>query len=341
MRKIKIKQGTLSWEKLRETRIGSSEIFDIVRYYATDRELANAGINAERFREEEPYTTAWALYHKLLADGIYQKEVLAPEFADYGHAVEPYGVKILSESRSKKVIAGEVYIDDFLIASLDVSGVAEEIDIRPYDYGEGMPKIGDRFVCEQKSMTPQARKGGIPFKYIIQAQYQIEKTKADFYILQIMTLKEDTPFIRGRICQMGKASRFKHLDNNLIVEHYYFKDNVHLGRLIDVCIERFLEDVINRREPRAFIENDLQANIIKSIRLNSKFDYSKRVKYNLINFAKLKEEENKAIKRRKDEQQKIVDLAKENNACNFYDDSGYRASFSKSGSLLLKEPEVG
>ena len=341
MRKIKIKQGTLSWEKLRETRIGSSEVFDIVRYYATDRELQNAGINAERFREEEPYTTAWALYHKLLADGIYQKEALAPEFAEYGHAVEPYGVKILSESRSKKVIAGEVYIDDFLIASLDVSGVAEDIDIRPFDYGTGTPKLGQRFVCEQKTMTPQKRKGGIPFKYIIQAQYQIEKTKADFYILQIMTLKEDTPFIRGRICQMGKASRFKHLDNNLKVEHYYFKNNIHLGRLIDVCIERFLKDVSNRNEPRAFIENDLQSNIIKSIRLNTNFDYSKRVLYDLKNYALLKEKENKAIERRKREQQKIIDLAMENNSCNFYDNNGFRASFSKSGSLLLKEPEVG
>ena len=81
MKKVKLKQNTLSWEKARSTRIGSSEVFDIVRYYASDDELQNCGINAERFREESPYTTAWALYHKILNDGVYKREELAPEYA--------------------------------------------------------------------------------------------------------------------------------------------------------------------------------------------------------------------------------------------------------------------
>lgn len=50
MQKIKIKQNTLGWEKLREQRIGSSEVFDLVRYYATDEELQNCGISADKFR---------------------------------------------------------------------------------------------------------------------------------------------------------------------------------------------------------------------------------------------------------------------------------------------------
>ena len=66
MKKAKLKQGTLAWEKAKATRIGSSEIFDIVKYYATDEELQNCGINAEDFRLEKPYTTVWALYHKIL-----------------------------------------------------------------------------------------------------------------------------------------------------------------------------------------------------------------------------------------------------------------------------------
>ena len=108
MKKIKLKQGTLLWEKARATRIGSSEVFDIVRYYASDDELQNCGINAEDFRNEKPYTTAWALYHKLMDDGIYKKEALDPEYAEYGHAVEPYGVYVLQKGRAKKLRPGEV-----------------------------------------------------------------------------------------------------------------------------------------------------------------------------------------------------------------------------------------
>jgi hypothetical protein len=85
--KTKLKQGTIAWEQARDTRIGSSDIFDIVKYYATDDELQNCGINAEAFREENPYTTAWALYHKMKRDGLFHREELPPELADYGHTV--------------------------------------------------------------------------------------------------------------------------------------------------------------------------------------------------------------------------------------------------------------
>lgn len=71
MNKTSLKQGTLAWDNARATRIGSSEVFDIVRYYATDDELQNCGFNAEAVRAEKPYTTAWALYHKMLNDGIF------------------------------------------------------------------------------------------------------------------------------------------------------------------------------------------------------------------------------------------------------------------------------
>ena len=108
MKRINVKQGTLAWEKARQNRIGGSEVFDIVRYYATDQELQNCGFNAEDFRSEKPYTTAWALYHKVLNDGLYHKEELAPEFAEYGHAIEPYGVYVMNRRRVKKLKPGRV-----------------------------------------------------------------------------------------------------------------------------------------------------------------------------------------------------------------------------------------
>lgn len=341
MNKVKLKQNTLSWEKARSTRIGSSEVFDIVRYYASDDELQNCGINAERFREESPYTTAWALYHKILNDGIFKREELAPEYAEYGHAVEPYGLRVLQRGRSRKLKAGEVYADDRLIASVDISGLAEEVDIKPFDYGNGYPRIGQRFVCEQKSMMPRMIKNGVPFKYIIQAQYQIMQTEADFFILQIMILKDDTVFNRGKICQMSPSKRYKYLDdNNMDVMHLYFQNNVQLSCLIKVCLDRFFEDIDNQNEPTPFIVDDSTRNIMQSIWLNSAFDSKKRLEWDLEEYVMTKSKLDLLERRRKGIIQGLVELAMKNNACIFDSPTGHTAKFSRDGKFLIKDPEV-
>lgn len=337
MKKIKLKQGTLTWEKIKSTRIGGSEVFDLVRYYAADEELSNCGINAEDFRAEKPYTTAWAMYHKLVNDGLYNKETLSPEFADYGHAVEPYGVYVLQQNRNHKLRPGEVYVNDKLIASLDISGTAEEIDEILFDYGTGTPKAGQKFVCEQKTMQPQMIKNGVPFKYIIQAQYQIMQTKADFFILQFMVLKEDTPFIRGRICEMSKKKRFAYLDDNMLVKHLYFKNNPALGELIKVCIERFFEAVNAKKEPTPFLECDSKRNVIESIRLNSLYNDEKKQPYDLEKYIIAKHSEDEAKKAKDAELEKIFECAVENNACRFVSPDGSTAKFSKSGAFLVSE----
>jgi hypothetical protein len=342
MKRVKLKQGTLAWEKARATRIGSSEVFDIVKYYASDEELQNCGINAEDFRAEKPYTTVWALYHKVLNDGLYHKEVLPPEFAEYGHAVEPYGVRVLQKGRAKRLKPGEVYASDRLIASLDIAGVAEDIDtVKTFDYGYGHPRKGQRFVCEQKTMLPQMIKNGLPFKYIIQAQYQITHTKADFYILQLMVLKgEDTPFVRGKICQMPYSKRYKHLDNNMNVSHYYFQNNEHLAQLIQECLKRFFGDVDTRKEPTPFIVYDTPRNIIESVRLNALYNDKLVYDFDLTEYVEAKKAEEDAELKRKAILQRIVELAKENNACRFRSPDGVTAKFAKDGSFRMKFPEV-
>ena len=342
MKRVKLKQGTLAWEKARATRIGSSEVFDIVKYYASDEELQNCGINAEGFRAEKPYTTVWALYHKVLNDGLYHKEVLPPEFAEYGHAVEPYGVRVLQRGRTKKLKPGEVFVSDRLIASLDIAGTAEAFDIiRPFDYGNGYPRKGQKFVCEQKTMLPQMIKNGLPYKYIIQAQYQITHTKADFYILQLMVLKgDDTPFERGRICQMPYSKRYKYLDENMSVSHYYFRNNEHLAQLIKECLSRFFADVDAKKEPTPFVAYDTPKNIIESIRLNSLYNDKLKLNYELADYIEAKKAEEQAELKRKQILQSIVELAKENNACKFVSSDGTIGAFAKDGSFRLRFPEV-
>lgn len=339
MNKSNLKQGTLKWEKARTTRIGSSEVFDIIRYYATDEELQNCGINAENLRVEKPYSTAWALYHKLQNDNIFQRQELPPELAEYGHAVEPYGVKVLQEGRRRKLKAGEVYISDRLIASLDVSGISEEIDERPFDYGSGSVRACKRFVCEQKSMMPNVLKNGLPIKYIIQAQYQITMTNADFYILQIMVLDNDTVFERGKIVQMSRAKRAEYLKDKLTVTHLYFQNNEHLAMLIKTCLDRFFADVNNHREPTPFIIHDSQKNIIDSIRINTFYNKNLTLDLDLSEYIEAKEKADNAEYERKASLQKIIEAAKEFNASRFRSIDGTTASFSSSGAFLLKAPK--
>ena len=342
MNKTNLKQGTIDWEKAKATRIGGSEVFDIVRYYATDEELQNCGINSESFKNEKPYTTAWALYHKILNDGIYQKEELAPEFSEYGHAVEPYGLAILQTGRSRKLKAGEVYASERLIASLDISGISEEIDRKPFNYGNGFVRVGKKFVCEQKSMLPSVVKNGLPYKYIIQAQYQITMTKADFYILQIMLLKNDTIFERGKITQMSRKKRIEYLKDKMDVNILYFDNNPHLSALIKTCIERFFNDVESLKEPTPYLSADNQKNIIESIRINSSYNPELTLRANLEDFAKAKENYDAAEKVRRDCLQKIIEQAKEYNASRFICETAdkiYTGSFSAAGAFLLKEKD--
>ena len=151
-----------------------------------------------------------------------------------------------------------------------------------------------------------------------------------------MILNEDTPFIRGKICQMSRKKKFEYLDANMKVMHFYFKNNAHLSKLIEVCLERFFEDVKNKKEPLPFIECDSQQNIIESIRLNSAFDDEKKICYDLSHFMSAKKQEDTAEEEKKNELQKIIELAKQNNAVSFYGTNAV-GKFSKNGRFLTKE----
>ena len=234
-----------------------------------------------------------------------------------------------------------MFIDNRLIASLDVRGTAEDIDMIDFHYGHGIPRTGEKFVCEQKSINPQIIKNGLPFKYIMQAQYQIIMTKCNFYILQLMVLKEDTVFIRGKICQMSRKKKYDYLNKNMSVSHYYFKNNEHLAQLIAACLERFFHAVDNHKEPTAFIEYDKTRHILESIRINTYFNKDLTLPYDLTTYLCLKEKEDIAIKNRKDELQRIVELAKEFNTSRFQSDNGLTASFSADGKFLIKKPKEG
>lgn len=338
MDKVKLAQNTLQWEQARETRIGSSEVFDIVRYYARPDELQNCGISAEKMMEEAPYTSAWALYHKMQGDGLYQREALAPEYAEYGHAVEPYGVYVLQKGRKHRLKPGEVYASQRLIASLDIAGVSEACDCVPFDAGHGMAGIGKRFVCEQKSMHPNRYKAGLPIKYIVQAQYQAAMVNADFFIIQVMVLHNDTVFERGKVTQMSLAQRKKYLPEHMDVHHRYFRYNEALAALITVCLERFFADVDAHREPTPYIDQDSTGHIISSIRSNTCFNPDSVIPFDLAPYVEAKARQDAADRERKAALQAIVEKAKALNAVRFMAADGTSASFSKDGKFLIRPP---
>lgn len=339
MDKVKLTQGTLQWEQARETRIGSSEVFDIVRYYASPDELQNCGINAEKIMEEAPYTSAWALYHKMRQDGLYHREALAPEYAEYGHAVEPYGLHVLQKGRAHKLKPGEVYASDRLIASLDIAGISESCDCIPFDVGYGMAAAGRRFLCEQKSMHPDRYKAGLPIKHIIQAQYQAAMVSADFFVIQVMVLHNDTVFERGKVTQMSLAQRKKYLAENMDVHHIYFRYSEALASLITVCLERFFSDVDSGNEPTPYIETDSTKNIISSIRSNTYFNKDGTVQVDLVPYLEAKDRQEKAEQERKAILQDVIGVAKASNVVKFMGPDGTSASFSKDGKFLVKLPK--
>lgn len=340
MKKMKIKQGTRAWEQAKETRIGSSEVFDIVRYYATDTELQNCGLDAKTFKEELPFVSTWALYHKLLKDGIYQKPILNPALGEYGLAMEQYGLKLLQENRQNKLKKGQVYISDKLIASLDIDGISEDIDVRDFDFGNGQIKPGEKFVCEQKTISPF--KDHLPLKYVIQAQYQITMSKHKFFMLQLMILDNDTDFERGKIVSLANTSKAKFLDyvkDKVKVQYVYFNHNEALSQLIKSCLERFLKDVESRKEPMPYVQIDNVSNILVSIRQNSFYNPDLVKEIDLSEFAAAKKLCDDA-KRQKDEaMQKIIEFAMQNNCSRFVSPSGHTASFASNGRFLLKEPK--
>jgi hypothetical protein len=272
----------------------------------------------------------------LLKDGLFQRAELEPALAEYGHAMEHYGRGLLQYDRANKLKHGTVYADNRCIASLDIEGTAEMMDqMHGFDFGSQHISIGDKFVCEQKTLFQYKDK--LPVKYVIQAQFQITMTKKDFFILQVMILKNDTEFERGKITMLAEKSPAKlaeYLEGKVAVNHYYFANNEALAVLIKLCLERFFADVDKRREPQAFIETDSQKNIILSLRANSFYNDKMVLDFDLTRYAQLKDAEKAAEQARLDELQKIVDLARANNASRFKCDT-YTAQFSANGSFLV------
>jgi hypothetical protein len=187
---------------------------------------------------------------------------------------------------------------------------------------------------------PAKLKKGLPIKYILQAQYQIAMTNADFFILQLMVLNNDTPYERGCISSMTRKKMNAYLDENMTVTHLYFQNNEHLAMLIKSCLDRFFTDVDSSKEPTPYIVNDKVKNIIESLRANTFYNDSLVLDFELGKYIKAKAESDRTESERKAILQGIIETAMKHNASRFKSEDGTTASFDKRGAFLVKEKKA-
>jgi len=89
MKQLTLKQNTQNWLDYKKDKIGSSEIFGLIRYYITDQELQNVGINSDQF-SEDPYVTAFQLYHKFKNPAIYIEPGFDEHLGKFGKRIEEF-----------------------------------------------------------------------------------------------------------------------------------------------------------------------------------------------------------------------------------------------------------
>lgn len=231
-------------------RIGSSEIFSLVQHYLTDQELLNFGIQPASVRGEEPFRTAFYLYHKV-RETLPRVIELPRSMGDFGLAAEFVAEKWLKDSgydvsRPDQCVSGNcVASADFMLKSpttINQDGVI-------------IPPNTD-FIVENKTFVPQMLKKvkaeGIPFKYICQLQYQLWLYGVRAGAFSSLELFDDTADERAYIAGVFAGSKAKGLRqfyarfNKSLVFMEYRQE---FGPMFELVLKRFFDDVNSNHEP--------------------------------------------------------------------------------------------
>jgi len=266
MKKINVKQRSLGWYNLRATRIGASEAWGILRYYATEQELLNVGIDPLEAKQEVPYSTSYRLYKKMI--GTPEDSKISIYDAQFGEAME-FWVK--SKFTSKP--SSNVYIDKNNIVSLDIAG------------GSGAPWVAP--IIEIKTRREIADKPLLSWRIQMSLQCRAEGS-SECGLLQIALFGFDE-VLRGRVgfaYEKLNHKKFLEFMENLekeIVFDLYQRDD-RLLALYDVCMERFLKDVSDKNPPIPVIAEEPTTAAIGEL-IGS---YTGQTEYNLKRYLKLK-----------------------------------------------------
>lgn len=262
MRELVVKQGSKNWLKEKMSMIGSSEIFGLISYYITERELQNMGINTDDFTDK-PYVSAFELYHKIKNPHLYIGNRLSKSRSMFGKRGEQIIFEILSKNPeyNSTYKRGGVYASDngISIASLDIEACAHSNDII-FDCNRLPISLLDEpnYFIEVKFESPFNNSSDhIDWKFIFQIQYQMF-VNPSFSWGQIISveLNEDNEFTRGYMVGLSMKQAVKFVKENAKIKKTVFKRREDYQILIELALDRFMSDIRSSKEP----EVDMGAN---------------------------------------------------------------------------------
>lgn len=264
--RVNLEQGSDAWHEAREKRIGSSEIFGLVKYYITEKELLNVGINPETFTEK-PYVSAFELFYKFKAPGMYIGKVLRREYDIFGKRVEAMARDYLRQEGISTIRRGGVYIDGDRIASLDIEATRKTTDIiqdingsyiDPVQYPEYIIEIKGKY----EGMDPEKP---IDWRHIFQVQYAMRLSGTKWCELFCASLINDNMFERGYISALSKRRAIAYLNEQTEISRYYMIYREDYQLIMDLALERFFSDVLSNNPP-AFDDvknNEMVYNLVR------------------------------------------------------------------------------
>lgn len=267
---MKIKYKSLAWEQARGKRIGSSEVFGLIQYYATDNELLNVGIDPIEFRRENAFYSAFFLYHKMIGTDGLKSESLPISLGEYGLASEAWAEHILK----KQGITAEsqaVYVTDRCIASCDL--------------------ITPDGVVEIKTVNRFNRAEGMSWRTNIQHQYQMWVSGIHTGKIFEIVLKNDNTELRCWLAGLFAGSKKKFLKQmDIIALDFIYEDNYNpaFGVLFEAVMTRFLNDITNRNEPNISKIWAMDKKHILMDRVKSGLTVIDPIKYNLSDYVEKK-----------------------------------------------------
>lgn len=256
------------FEKKRH-RVGSSEIFSLVQHYLNDQELLNFGVQPTSVRSEQPFVTAFYLYHKV-RETLPTPMQLNRSMGDFGLAAEFVAEKWLKDkgynpTRPEQCINGNCVASADFICTATKTINQDGVIIAP----------GDKFICENKTFVPQMLKKvkveGIPFKYICQLQYQLWLYKMRVGAFSSLELTDDTADERSYIAGVfsgSKSNGLKRFYARFQKSIVFMEYKPEYGAMFELVLQRFFDDVNNAHEPELCFEDD-PALLFSLLRINS------------------------------------------------------------------------
>lgn len=268
-----MRQRTKKWLNLKKKRIGSSEIFSLVKYYATDEELLNCSLSPQEVADETAFDSAWTLYHKIKQDITIHTKQLPISLDKYGISMEDYAMNFLKDNfKGITFKKGNVYIpDNFRIASLDIecnvkSSILRDVSgqiINTFKNYKGLVEV--KTVNKYKWLN-----NGISCRTKIQQAYQMYCTGIKFGGIVSIVLKDDTQEKRAFLAGIFEADKTKFLNyakdeiSEVFVDWYQF-NNAFIG-LFSSVLERFKRDLNEDNCPALFIGDEEPKVIFDAIR---------------------------------------------------------------------------